>query len=109
MAAAVSSTTVGSICGLEEGQTEVDWSEQGLGVMDAKLIAVDLQLGRFSRALVQLNVAKNLLGHDGQEVGPPLAASLAGLCCDRAISRSVARSVHCCRSFCVSLGCVCDG
>jgi hypothetical protein len=41
---AVRGLPIGSICGLTEGQTSVDWSGQGLGPMDCKIIAADFGL-----------------------------------------------------------------
>jgi hypothetical protein len=45
LAAAVQASSLGSICGLVEGQTSVDWSEQNLGPFDCKIIAADFGLG----------------------------------------------------------------
>ena len=51
-----------SLCGLHQGQTEADFSNQGLGAEDAKLIASDIQdMG----SLVSLNLAQNDLGPEG--------------------------------------------
>ena len=45
-----------SLCGLHQGQTEADFSNQGLGAQDAKLIASDIQdMGLLSK----LDISKN--------------------------------------------------
>ena len=36
-------TGMASLCGLKEGQTQADFSKQGLGPEDAMLIALDIQ------------------------------------------------------------------
>ena len=47
-----------SLCGLKEGQTEANFSDQGLGPEDAMLISLDIQdMG----ALAVLNLANNNL------------------------------------------------
>eukprot|EP01047_Picozoa_sp_COSAG01_P024600 COSAG01_NODE_1524_length_10019_cov_6.258367_18_plen_122_part_00 len=59
---AVEASSIGSICGLTEGQTIVDWSELQLGPFDCKIIAADLGLRRFSAAAVKKVVLpKNVL------------------------------------------------
>eukprot|EP01047_Picozoa_sp_COSAG01_P023359 COSAG01_NODE_1411_length_10408_cov_6.595402_3_plen_1024_part_00 len=63
--AAVKASSVGSICGLVEGQTSVDWSKQNLGPSDCKIIAVDLGLGRFSAVINEVNVSQNPIGVEG--------------------------------------------
>ena len=52
-----------SLCGLHQGQTEADFSNQGLGAEDAKLIASDIQdMG----SLVSLDISDNNIS-DEQE------------------------------------------
>jgi hypothetical protein len=53
---------VGSICGLTEGQTTVDWSQQDLGPFDCKIIAADFGFRRFSAVLTSLTVGQNAIG-----------------------------------------------
>jgi Ran GTPase-activating protein (RanGAP) involved in mRNA processing and transport len=51
-----------SLCGLHQGQTEADFSNQGLGAEDAKLIASDIQdMGSLSK----LDLSKNDLRSEG--------------------------------------------
>ena len=53
-----------SLCGLKEGQTEANFSNQGLGPEDAMLISLDIQdMG----ALASLNLANNNLGAEGAQ------------------------------------------
>jgi hypothetical protein len=48
-----------SLCGLHQGQTEADFSNQGLGAEDAKLIASDIQdMG----SLASLDISNNSIG-----------------------------------------------
>jgi hypothetical protein len=54
---AVEASSVGSICGLTEGQTTVDWSKQKLGPFDCKMIAADFGIRRFSAAIEKVNVS----------------------------------------------------
>ena len=53
-----------SLCGLKEGQTEANFSNQGLGPEDAMLIGLDIQ---DNGALVSLNLANNNLGAEGAQ------------------------------------------
>eukprot|EP01047_Picozoa_sp_COSAG01_P022104 COSAG01_NODE_1303_length_10815_cov_14.897938_8_plen_1330_part_00 len=59
LTAAVETSSVGSICGLTEGQTTVDWSKQKLGPFDCQIIAADFGFRRFSAALASLNMSGN--------------------------------------------------
>jgi hypothetical protein len=56
---AVEASSVGSICGLTEGQTTVDWSQQDLGPFDCKIIAADFGFRRFSAVLASLTLSGN--------------------------------------------------
>jgi hypothetical protein len=64
---AVEASSVGSICGLSEGQTTVDWSQQGLGPFDCKIIAADFGFHRFSAVLARVSVLSNPIGADGAD------------------------------------------
>ena len=59
LAAAVQASSLGSICGLVEGQTSVDWSEQNLGPFDCKIIAADFGFRRFSAVLTHIDCSQN--------------------------------------------------
>ena len=50
-----------TFCGFEEGQTEANLSEKGLGPIDAKLIARELTTGYVSSSLKSLNLSTNQL------------------------------------------------
>eukprot|EP01047_Picozoa_sp_COSAG01_P030871 COSAG01_NODE_2167_length_8252_cov_3.073961_2_plen_1786_part_00 len=63
LAAAVETSSIGSICGLTKGQTSADWSMQHFSSFDCKVIAMDIRLRRFSATLSTLSLSGNhLLG-----------------------------------------------
>ena len=65
LAAAVEASSVGSICGLVEGQTSVDWSNQNFSPFDCKIIAVDFGFRRFIAVINEVNVSQNPIGVEG--------------------------------------------
>ena len=56
---------IGSLCGLDESQTEVDLSKQNLKPIDAKLIAWELTTGYVSASLTSIDLSWNDLRKDG--------------------------------------------
>eukprot|EP01047_Picozoa_sp_COSAG01_P056141 COSAG01_NODE_6332_length_3731_cov_7.563051_1_plen_1055_part_00 len=67
LTAAVETSSVGSICGLVEGQTSVDWSGQNFSPFDCKIIAADFNFRRFSAVLTRVSVLSNPIGADGAD------------------------------------------
>ena len=56
---------IGTLCGLNNGQTEADLSNQTLGPIDAKLVAWDLRAGFVSASLTILSLRNNYIGSEG--------------------------------------------
>ena len=62
MVAAKQNGNIKTLCGIEEGETEVDLSQQALGAADAVLLSFDLE---FNRALTSLDLSDNEVGAGG--------------------------------------------
>ena len=59
---------LGSLCGLQEGQTEADLSNQPLWPSDAKLLAWDLQAGFAATSLEYLVVEDSNLNDESYDI-----------------------------------------
>ena len=59
--AAVKGTSVRSLCGLTEGQTVADFSDQNLGPFDCKIMAAEFAFQGFIASLASLCVSGNLI------------------------------------------------
>ena len=62
VAAAKQQGNIKTLCGIEEGKTEVGFSGGGLKAPDAVLLSFDLE---FNRALTSLNLRANKIGAGG--------------------------------------------
>jgi hypothetical protein len=51
-----------TLCGLEEGVEQIDWSDSGKGPADAVLLASDLKAGRAGAAVTWVSVLSNPIG-----------------------------------------------
>ena len=61
LVAAVEASSVGSICGIVEGQTSVDWSNQNFSPFDCKIIAADFGFRRFIAVVKKIALSNNFL------------------------------------------------
>ena len=62
MAAAKQHGNVKTLCGIEQGEAEVSFYNEGLEESDAVLLSFDLEV---NRALTSLNLYDNGIGDDG--------------------------------------------
>jgi hypothetical protein len=65
---AIKGTNIKTITGITEGQTSIDYSDQGLTPMDLKTLAADIGFTPFSAAISSVNVMKNPIGDEGIQV-----------------------------------------
>ena len=61
-----SSARVRTLCGLKEGQKSADFSNQGLGPMDCKMMAAEFEFSGLIAALTKLNLLGNPIGALGR-------------------------------------------
>eukprot|EP01043_Picozoa_sp_COSAG02_P060100 COSAG02_NODE_7785_length_2845_cov_2.299345_1_plen_825_part_01 len=50
-----------TLCGLEEGVQQIDWSESGKGPADVALLAAELKAGRAAAAVARLSLSGNMI------------------------------------------------
>merc|ERR1712054_121721 len=56
---AIKGTSVKTISSMTEGQTSLDWSNQGLKPFDLKILATDISFSEFSTAIKEVNLSMN--------------------------------------------------
>ena len=65
LVAALGECSVGSICGVTEGQKVADWTWPTLAATDCRIIAADFRLGRFCNTLERIVLAGHEIGTQG--------------------------------------------
>ena len=64
---AIEGTGVKTISGMTEGETSLDWSNQGLKYFDMKILAADISMSPFTAGIIEVNLSTNkCFGSRGQ-------------------------------------------